>query len=86
MLDLSATSARKIATKQRLEHQDQRVLAFAAKPLPEHVARDGPHLTDRDTHGGQMVAPVMANQTPRAQSKKNQWGTNSGHRSPVVNA
>src|SRR5262249_16160642 len=51
VLDLAATRAGKVAAEQRLEHDEERILAPPTKALREHVAGDGPHLGQGYAHG-----------------------------------
>ena len=51
ILDLAAACAGEVAPVERLEHQDERILAAATETLSEDVARHGPHLADWNSHG-----------------------------------
>jgi hypothetical protein len=50
ILDFAATGAGKVATEERLEHEDERVAFVAAQFLPENVGSDGPSLADGNWH------------------------------------
>jgi hypothetical protein len=48
--DLPATGAGEIATKKRLQHQDQGIAPFSPEPLAEHILGDPILLNKRYTH------------------------------------
>ena len=50
MLDLTAAATGEIATKERLEHQHERIPGIAPQPLHGHVLEHGHHLSNRHTH------------------------------------
>jgi hypothetical protein len=50
ILDLAAASAGKIAAKEGLQHEDERITLAPAKLLSEDIGGNSPHLADRDAH------------------------------------
>ena len=50
ILDFAASGASQIAAKQRLKHQDERVLLASGEFLPDHITSHRPHLRNRNTH------------------------------------
>src|SRR5215813_9963032 len=50
IVDLAATDAGKIATKQRLQHQHERIAFAPQELLPENVGADTDFLEKRDSH------------------------------------
>jgi hypothetical protein len=54
ILDLAAPGAGQVAAEEWFQHQDQRVLLPSGKTLAEHISRNGPHLTDRNAHLGEI--------------------------------
>ena len=50
ILNLATARAGEIAAKERLQHEHQRVALAPAQLLCQHIASDGPHLTERNSH------------------------------------
>ena len=50
VLDFSATGTGKVATEERLEHEDERIAFVPAQFLPENVGGDRPCLADGNWH------------------------------------
>jgi hypothetical protein len=50
IVDLAATDAGKVATKQRLQHQHERIAFTPQELLPENVGADTDFLEKRDSH------------------------------------
>jgi len=55
VLDFSAAGAGEIAAEEWLEHEDERISLSAGEFLPQHVACDGPHLGDWNSHGNRSI-------------------------------
>jgi hypothetical protein len=52
ILDFTAAGAGEVATKEGLEHENERVALVAAEFLPEDIRSDGPSLADGNWHMG----------------------------------
>jgi len=50
ILDFTATSAGKVATEKRLEHQDEGIAFVAAEFLSENIGGNRPSLANRNWH------------------------------------
>jgi hypothetical protein len=50
VLNLATAGTRKIASKQGLEHQHQRIPAIPSQPLNRHMPKHSHHLANWNTH------------------------------------
>ena len=56
ILDFTATCAGKVATEQRLEHEDEGIAFVATEFLSENIGGNGPSLANRNWHRGSSEA------------------------------